>query len=501
MKMMTKIHQLNDKESLRQQRNLTQSQRKNNLYTKEGVVVNSFVKDCLGCENNINETCDTLLISQDAKMPSRLNETPVSREKSLAPIAGAALGVMGIIAATSFYINKSTEAALTNAEAKKLQDVTRNVNLSKETHQVIYQIVHSPNKKTILAGMGVLTLSAIAFMGKTFFDGFKDVWIKKKEADIQKNLQEELIGIETQSFSGKMQIIRGMLAQNAMKFKKYLSDEDQSNIAYQGKYKTLESVSFKGQHKNGKDRQHGMGYFLMGAATVAGIVGFGFLSLKFLSGTKSRINASLGEKIKELGEIIGKSTAGTMENDQTRMMDLFKIIDDKSIIEKNINSANWADEAKKEFIKRVNTTLDTSVEKAEKTIAGSGVPKPSFNSFVDDYIAFCYNWLLDTQNKQFKQLFFGITGLTAATYGGRLTGEAIKDIQVKKMNAQTEVNLQSRLVSTELRNFKAKKDASIQPLIQDFYKQADCGKPKSELKTMAENILFEIKNGPPFVYS
>ena len=35
----------------------------------------------------------------------------------------------------------------------------------------------------------------------------------------------------------------------------------------------------------------------------------------------------------------------------------------------------------------------------------------------------------------------------------------------------------------------------------EFYKQVDEGKPKEQLKTVAENILFEIKNGPPFVYS
>ena len=35
----------------------------------------------------------------------------------------------------------------------------------------------------------------------------------------------------------------------------------------------------------------------------------------------------------------------------------------------------------------------------------------------------------------------------------------------------------------------------------EFYKQVDNGKPKEELKVMADNILFEIKNGAPFVYS
>lgn len=104
-------------------------------------------------------------------------------------------------------------------------------------------------------------------------------------------------------------------------------------------------------------------------------------------------------------------------------------------------------------------------------------------------------------NPQFKQLFFGVTGVTALSYGGKLVGDAMKDVQVKKINAQAELELQQRLVSTELRNFKSKKDAAIEPLGEEFYRQVDSGKSKPELKTMAENILFEIKNGAPFVYS
>ena len=90
---------------------------------------------------------------------------------------------------------------------------------------------------------------------------------------------------------------------------------------------------------------------------------------------------------------------------------------------------------------------------------------------------------------------------STTNYEVSLNGDAVKEVQVKKLNAQTEVDLQNRLVSTELRNFKSKKEAAIQPLVDEFYKQAKNGKPKEELKVIADNILFEIKNGPPFVYS
>ena len=63
------------------------------------------------------------------------------------------------------------------------------------------------------------------------------------------------------------------------------------------------------------------------------------------------------------------------------------------------------------------------------------------------------------------------------------------------------MDLQRRLVSTELRNFKAKKESAINPLCEEFLKQKEAGKSPEELKNIADNILFEIKNGPPFVYS
>ena len=160
---------------------------------------------------------------------------------------------------------------------------------------------------------------------------------------------------------------------------------------------------------------------------------------------------------------------------------------------------DWSD--KEEFIKRLTKEINKSTVDANVYCGGGKTPKPTFYSHVNDYRAFLYNYLLDTDNKQFKALFWGTTGLTAIGYGGKILGDAIKEVQVKKFNADTEAELQQRLVSTELRNFKSKKDSAIQPLMDEFYKQVKAGKPKEELKVMADNILFEIKNGPPFVYS
>ena len=48
--------QFHDGETLRQQRNLTRQQKKNNSDTKEGVLVNNFIKDGSKTELNLDDT-------------------------------------------------------------------------------------------------------------------------------------------------------------------------------------------------------------------------------------------------------------------------------------------------------------------------------------------------------------------------------------------------------------------------------------------------------------
>ncbi|HIT91691.1 MAG TPA: hypothetical protein IAD11_02065 [Candidatus Stercorousia faecigallinarum] len=492
------ISPLRDSETLRQQRNLTTTQKRASTETKEGVLVNNFIKDCPDCKVNLEDTCDTLVISESSKMPSRLYEKNRSSEKNILPISAIATGVMGTIALLSAFVKRNTKINLNISNEKRISDVTRNLAINDEGAQTMFQMVVNPTRKTILAGIGVLTLSAMAFMGKTFFDGFKDVWVKKREADIQKDMQERLIDIETQSFAGKIQITRSMLSEKAREFSRYLSDDNEPILPNFGKH-----LRFTGRNdKKNSDNNNSLNYFLLGAGTVAAIIGLGYLSLKNLSKSKTLLEDYVKDRKNIIKDIVQKSTNLTKENDKKLLEAHFQSIDaNADTIKEYLKGINWDKTEAEEFIQKLIKKSETSTTKVNETIGGDGTPKPTFYSHVDDYRAFFYNWLLDTDNKQFKQLFFGITGLTALSYGGKLAGDAVKEVQVKKLNAQTEVDLQNRLVSTELRNFKSKKEAAIQPLVDEFYKQAKNGKPKEELKVIADNILFEIKNGPPFVYS
>ena len=497
------VNPLNDAELRRQQRNLTNSQRKNNINTKEGVLVNNLIKDkdCSQC--TLSNTKDTYIISDKVPMPNGLYNENKKLDKKLIPLSGIALGVMGSIALLSLFLNHSAKTAIGLAKEKWLPAVTRNVQLSNENFQVFYQMVSNPNRKTFIAGVGVLALSAMAFMSKTFFDGYKDIWVKRKEADIQKNLQENLISVETQSFSGKMQIIRSMLSKYSTDFEKYINNDEEKILPNFGR-KNLLKIPFTSKENKDNKTTSNINNIILGIGTTIGIISLGFLSLKNLSKSKINLQKNCEELKDGIIQIVKTSSDKTKEIDKNNLEHLFMASEStEDFITEQIKALKWGtDEEKEELIKKIVTKIKTSTTKVNPNIGGDGTPKPAFNSFVDDYRAFFYNWLLDTSNPQFKLLFLGITVITEVSYGVKLAGYEIKYVQVKKINAETELDLQKRLVSTELRNFKSKKDAAIMPLVEEFYKQVDSGKrSKEELKTMAENILFEIKNGPPFVYS
>ena len=492
----------NDGETRRTQRNLTGVQRKNNNKTREGVIVNNFIKDN---EQDmptltLDDTKDSLIISDAAKLPHQLKENQIEPEKSLLPISGIAVGVMGVMAGLSWFVKRNAKITNEIAKEKWITSFTRNISINEETVQALVQMVQNPNNKTIRAGLGVLTLTATAFMGKTFFDGFKEVWVKKKEAYIQKNLQEQLIDIETQSFSGKIQIIRNALSEKTKMFSKYLTYNPENQNQPFGMFKSAKELSFGAKKDNKKRMNSGFKYFMLGGATIASIVGLSLYSMKNLRAGNMEVEKFISKTKKDM-ETIAKSNKDKNFVKEYLEHGLQFINAKKEVVEEIVNQANWDSAEKEEFINHVVKKIETSTVKVNPNIGGDGTQKPSLSSFVDDYRAFFYNMLIEPDNKQFQQLFFGTTALAAVSYGGKLIGDAIKEVQVKKINAQTEINLQQRLVSTELRNFKSKKDAAVKPLVDEFYKQVDEGKPKEQLKTMAENILLEIKNGPPFVYS
>lgn len=491
--MIPKVNQ--DLDSSRHQKNMTNTQKRNDTYVKEGIIINSYVKDPL---LSLDETCDTLVISNTkVDLPQKLNEKETKKTNPLIPLCFATVGVMALFGGFTAMMKKFSKGKLESSKEYLLPGLTRNHCINDEIHQSIFSMIQSPNRKTILASLGVITLGATAFMGKIFIDGLKEIWVKKKEADIQKNLQENLIEVETQLFSGKIQIIRSMLSSKA----KIFSDE----------------LAFKGTDKNKKDKAENNAILLIGGATLLAILGLGYYAVRnirksdeFIKNGIKNTKIGLNNLINDfnLGKDIGKieGHSGEILTGKEAYKHLIEnmlesIYARPEEIDAAVKKLNMPDEEKKAFLKHLSESMNQATEKVNAVMGGSGRNKITYFSHVNDYLSFFYDWLMNPKNPQFKNLFFGIAGVSALAYGGKAATEAVKEVQVKKYGADIELDLQKRLVSTELRNFKAKKESAIEPLCDEFFKQKEQGKSPAELKIIADNILFEIKNGPPFVYS
>lgn len=491
-----------DLESSRHQKNMTNTQKKNDTYVKEGVIVNSFVKDPLleGPRATVlDETYDTLVISdKNIDLPERVFEKEDKKVNPLLPLCFATIGVMGLLGGFTAMMKKFSKGKLESSKEYLLPGITRNHCINDEIHQSIFSMIQSPNRKTILASLGVITLGSMAFMGKIFIDGFKEVWVKKQEADIQKNLQENLIAVETQSFSGKIQIIRSMLSSKANLFSKELA--------------------FKSKKENSEQKQNdNKGLFLLGGLTLLSILGLGYYTAKNIRKSDEFISKGIKNTQKGLENVIedfnNNKPIGEIQGHSGEILtgkDAYKLLIENLLesiyarpeeVKKVVEKLNLPQEEKTEFLNKLLDSMNQATEKVNPMMGGSGRNKITYFSHVNDYLSFFYDWLMNPKNPQFKNLFFGIAGISALAYGGKAAAEAVKEVQVKKYNAKIELDLQNRLVSTELRNFKAKKEAAIEPLCDEFFKQKANGKSQEELKIIADNILFEIKNGPPFVYS
>lgn len=502
--MIPKIDQ--DIESTRHQRNMTKTQKRNDSNVKEGVIVNSFVKDPL---LSLDETCDTLIISNtNIDLPQKVYEKETKQREPLIPLCIATVGVMALLGGFTAMMKKFSKGKLESTKEYLLPGMTRNHCINDEIHQSIFSMIQSPSRKTILASLGVITLGSMAFMGKIFIDGFKDVWIKKQEADIQKNLQENLIEVETQSFSGKIQIIRSMLSSKAKMFSKEFAFKSKDD-------KHSNSVNAKNYSDSSRNKDKKM--WLIGGATLLSILGLGYFATRNIRKSDEFIRKGIKNTKTGIDNLINDFNSGKpLDNIQAHNgmvlsgKDAYKALIENMLetiyakpeeIERVVNKLNLPQAEKEEFIRQLKDDMNQATEQVNPMMGGSGRNKITYFSHVNDYLSFFYDWLMNPKNPQFKNLFFGIAGVSALAYGGKTAAEAVKDVQVKKYNAETELELQKRLVSTELRNFKAKKESAIEPLCDEFYLQKDAGKSKEELKIIADNILFEIKNGPPFVYS
>ena len=482
----------------------------NNEAVKSAALKGLLLKQHIKKQETIEDFTDFDRISTSLLIPEQVEafklkeqEKNKKEEFDIKKILKPALVAAGITFATvggiSVILRKYSKVMLEKPDLIQPEDLARNINIVEEPHFAMYRALRDPSAKNILGLVGVGVMSIVTTTGKNFIDGCKEAWTKKQECNINHDLQENLIAVEAQSFSGKMQIIRSMLSDKAKVFSESLQP------------------SFKSKKEEKEVNKSNLPLLALGIGTLAGIVGLGYYSVKNIRRSEEFLKKGLENTKKGLENVINDFNNNVpikpIENHEGKILkdkDAYKHLVENMLesifakpaeIDEYVSKMNLSKAEQKDFSTHLKKSMNQATEKVNSAIGGSGRNKITYFSHVNDYLSFFYDWLMNPKNPQFKNLFFGITGVSALAYCGKTASEAVKDVQVKKNYARVELDLQKRLVATELRNFNAKKESAIEPLCEEFFEQKRNGKSPEELKVMADNILFEIKNGPPFVYS
>lgn len=496
---MSYIKPYQDMETNRQYRNHTQTQKKNISEMKEGVVVNSLIKDNKDVLS-IGNMYDNLIIPDTTRKPSsfvKIDENFANSEgkKTLAPLLLTTTGLFGVLAGTMMLILRAAKHKAVLPAWKTLPEIPKNVAINSEPHFVTYLMLRDPNMRNVMGALGVFVLSAIGLAGKNFVDGVKEVWVRKKQADVQKILQEKLIAVETQSFSGKMQILRNMLNEKAKELNSVLNKPNVNNE----KMTFRKFISFKNTQKSDEtSKKNGAitALAVVGTAVGASLLGFwAFRSLQKTAKVYENYLSGMEDKIRNLISQNENWDVDSLKKVKNILVSMnFPVSKIEDILSKAKNLP-------KNFINEVKVESEKITQEGAEAIAGRPGTKPAFYSHTNDDRAHLYNMIVNWENPLLKILFAGLSTVTTVGYVGSAAIEGLKEVQVIKENAKTELDLQKRLVNVELNNFESKKRSVVEPMIEEFKVMAMQGKDKTELKTRAENILYEIKNGPPFVYS
>lgn len=372
--------------------------------------------------------------------------------------------------------------------SQQLPAFARNININSDIHATIINAIQDPtNVKNVQAVFAVLGATVVGATGKLFTDGISEIWVKQKEASIQRDLQEAMIAIETRAFSGKNDILRNMLANHATSLKEMANNNWKKNFTVlkdfmdkqQNNTENIQSaISFKGSNNDVFNTFKTFNY----NETFKGD----------LSNAERVKTESKDKKIMyTLLGVGGLLTAGTL---YLVMRNLAKTV-------------KAADILKKEVLQRTNFFSDDVIEIMKKDTPFSiqdavfGNPtKIGIASYVEGVTGFLYTYIMN-KTPETLLAFLAIVGTTGGGYVGSKMLEAIKEVEVKRVNAETERRLQERLVEVELKNFMAKKNSLVRPLVKEYEHMIETNASNNQLNTQYNHILDELKNGPPFIYA
>ncbi|NLF83721.1 MAG: hypothetical protein GX568_07035 [Candidatus Gastranaerophilales bacterium] len=411
--------------------------------TKQGLVTDVFINS--NRENvNISPSSTPLPADLREDEQEKANKKDKKAEKRMLWMVGVPLGVLaagtiatGILAGVykkkAAQITKGVKNLLTKEEKGPIVPPT--INILTEEQYAAYEALRSPSLKTMIGAIAVFAFSSAALVLKNTVDGIKEISVKKKSADIQRDYQEKMIAVETRSFAGKKQIVRHMLDKKTAELN---AINKARNISFEANKK---DNGGKNTEKAGINPLH----VLIGAGAAVASV---FLMAKTIKNLRN-----IGKTAKETLKMVKPPT----EKQESAWGEVHKMYGDKD-------------------------------------------GKPTMFTYLNDAAGYLYIMIMDP-SKLRGAMFATMAAITGIGYAGTKFVEANKEIQVKKAEADINLNMNNKLVKVELANFMTKKNAAVDPLIKEYKKSVNRNPNDNEgLKDKYYGILDEIKNGPPFVY-
>lgn len=474
--------------------------------TIKGVILNNYIKkDSFEITDEFDRISNELLIPSKLE-PLHQEENKNKKEsfnfkKALKPVLIASGVGIGALLLISGGVNKYSKIMAEKNDIVRPGDLARNINIVEEPQFAMYRMLRDPNAKNVAGFVGITLMSILTVISKNSVDAIKEIWIKKQECDIEHDLQENLIQVETQAFAGKLNIVNTLLSDSIKYFKSVFSNDGTTQ-----KPTFKSSLSFKGNKKDEDDdktqKNKKIKNIMAITAGVLGFIGISFALFKNYQKTIKNLDTFVQKY--EHNEIASKIQNALNKIDKQEAMkdlgDIFKVINaTDTTMNDNLSRINGI--TPDEIKKVINEVKEAQIYAQAPEALGGISEKIQYYCYINEDRGHLYNWILNPENKFNKYLFLCFSAISAASYVGKQIADAIKEVVVSRENSKSELELKKRLVETEINNFKAKKLSAVNPHMDNFILQLEAGKSKEELQQIAENILIEIKNGPPYVYS
>ncbi|MBR2068557.1 MAG: hypothetical protein IJ877_02225 [Candidatus Gastranaerophilales bacterium] len=464
----------------------------------KGHILNNNIKKDKQQEDSfdyiIQSSPDNTVLSQE-KLPQ---ESAFDVKKAIKPIAivtgATVLGIIGLSACITKYSNYLAN----NESVVRPPDLPRSMNILEEYHLAMYRALRDPSKLNILGLAAVGAFSALTLSAKTLVDSAKEIWIKKQNCDIDYDLQANLIEVEKNAFSGKLNVVNTLLNDSANYFRNSL-DENKQDIEFK------QFLSFKGKNKEEKQDKKKINPIIVGIAAVGAFCSVALLTYSSYQKTGENLKTFIEKAVD--GEIREKIANAQSQEEKVQAIDaltnIFKSI--SGLTEKDAKAKlkgikGLSDEEAESIIEKLKYEHKHMFAQAPEALGGVA-EKVQYYCYINEERGHLYNWILNPENKWNKYLFLSFCLVSSIGYMARSAADAIKQVTVSRENSKSELNLRKRLVGIEIDNFKAKKLSAINPMIENYNYQKKKGKSKEELTTLAQNILLEIKNGPPYIYN